>query len=191
MNHRLSLSSKLIAIGLAISPPIIGSANLVHATGTHNQTEVDDHVAESFEITDQQFLEGVETAYETGQITESDYQMIRSELNQRVGVKGVTKIVSSGNGTVEIYLNSKHAGLLVGAGKLAAAAAIVAIPGVKKWVAANGMVTGTLGLLLGDATSNLTDTSNGIIITAKNNSEQVMPDGSVEKTWRVTGVRDQ
>lgn len=190
MSRKLMMSSAIVAVGLLVAQSVILPTSQVYAkTEESIQGESQDE-RNTLTITDEQLLEGAKIAYESGEISKKDYQSMYSVLTQRSNVKGVTKVVEVDGETHELYLNSKHAGMLVDVGVSSVIKAIMSIPALAAWAATYGLASTVLTTLLGEAVTGSIDTSNGIVITLKK-GVKAMPGGYTEPTWRARNVRSQ
>lgn len=191
MKHKSKWISIVAAATLIGAPSVVSPVSQVHATTVDtSQSQENNNVENSITITNKQVLEGATRAYEDGKITETEYNTIRSGLTQRIGVKGETKIVQVDNETIDVYLDNRLAGLLLQGIPGAVAASLFSISAVADALATMGLTTAILTAALAPVISNVTDTSNGVIVTMKK-VPKPMPGGYTEPGWVGSGVRDQ
>lgn len=191
MKHKSKWISIVAAATLIGAPSVVSPVSQVHATTVDtSQSQENNNVENSITITNKQVLEGATRAYEDGKITETEYNTIRSGLTQRIGVKGETKIVQVDNETIDVYLDNRLAGLLLQGIPGAVAASLFSISAVADALATMGVTTAILTAALAPVISNVTDTSNGVIVTMKK-VPKPMPGGYTEPGWVGSGVRDQ
>ena len=192
MKHKSKWISIVAAATLIGAPSVVSPASQVHATTVDtSQSQENNNVENSITITNKQVLEGATRAYEAGEISKSDYQIMYSELTQRSGTQGVTKVVEIDSETAELYLNSTLTKTIVRTGEAATVlAALKAIPAAAAWLSKHGGLAAALGYIFDGFTENSLNIDNGIIITLKKDVKP-MPGGYTEPTWVSTNIRSQ
>lgn len=190
MKHKSKWISIVATATLIGEPSVVSPVSQVHATTSDVSQGQEGNIENSVTITNTQILKGATRAYEDGKITETEYNTIRSGLSQRIGVKGETKIVQIDNETIDVYLDSRLAALLLQGIPGAVAASLFGISAAGDALGSMGLTTAILTAALKPVISNVMDTSNGVIVTMKK-VPKPMPGGYTEPGWVGSGVRDQ
>lgn len=188
MNLKKSLiigTSVLTLAAIASATFVSGS---IYADEVRSELTQEEQNNEVFTFTNADFLEGAKIAYEEGKITQYEYNYIQSLMMQRIGAKGVNKLVHAGGHQYDLYLDSRIAGAIVGLGGAAVGFALSKVPGLSEILNSAGGVL--FGGAAGGMLNNELDTSNGIII---NYSEIPAKDqyGNPTVHFRFNNVRDQ
>ena len=137
MNCITLISASLLTFS-AISPSLT-----VVSASSRRPVQVQQQVTT---FSNQDVLIAAESLYNKGTFTKEQYQIVYSAYSQRLGVKGVNKVVNLGNGMMDVYINNVTWSAMIGLGGGAAGLLLGAIPGLNAGVAAMiGTVGGAIG----------------------------------------------
>ncbi|WP_449458534.1 hypothetical protein [Streptococcus suis] len=130
-------------------------------------------------------LQAAENLYNQGLFTEEQYRIVFFAYAQRLGVKGVNKVVNLGNGLTDVYINNVTWSAMVGLGGGAAGLLLGAIPGLNAGVAA------MIGAVGGAAGSAYLGAERGVIVRMKQVYEPPTQISGAKLYPKVIGIRGQ
>ena len=128
MNKKIKITSTLLIFSLLTT----NSLSLIQNKQNISNIKKNDiirgkRVKEVINISNSDFLKGIEQAYKDKQISDVEYKQIKNKLNERRSVNGQTKIIVFWDGAFDLYLNSAWSYALVGLSTIAVAAIIVKV----------------------------------------------------------------
>lgn len=181
---------KIIAIS-SVALLLFGNMSPVFAlNNSENKMSNVEYVQEStmgevYTFSNSDVLQAAENLYNQGLFTEEQYRIVFFAYAQRLGVKGVNKVVNLGNGLTDVYINNVTWNAMVGLGGGAAGLLLGAIPGLNAGVAA---MIGTVGGSVGSA---YLGADRGVIVRMKQVYEPPTPTSGAKLYPMVIGIREQ
>ena len=136
MNKKIKIISTLLIFSLLTTNSLSlfqNKQNIAKANETNisnikkNDIIRGKRVKEVINISNSDFLKGIEQAYKDNQISDAEYKQIKNKLNERRSVNGQTKIIVFWDGAFDLYLNSAWSYALVGLSTIAVGAIIVKV----------------------------------------------------------------
>ncbi|MGT2799709.1 hypothetical protein [Streptococcus marmotae] len=126
-----------------------------------------------------------ENLYNQDVFTKEQYQKICSIFAQRLGVKGVNKVVNLGNGMTDVYINNITWSAMVAAGGGAMGLLLGAIPHI------SASVAGMIGAIGGGVGGAYLSADRGVIVRLKQVYEPPTQISGAKLYPKVIGIREQ
>lgn len=165
MNKNFKVVSAVLSAGLLIAPVtsiLQNNQNVAKAADLKRNKAIKKVVT----VKNSDVLNILKGKYQNGELSEKDYNIIKSEFDNRWGPSGQTKVVFFSDGAFDLYLNSYYSYALAGAsigGATVLLTSLLAAAGITGGASlfAVGSVSAFIGLVAG------AELSNGVIIYVK------------------------
>lgn len=165
MNKNFKIVNAVLSAGLLIAPVssiLQNNQNVAKATDLKRNKAIKKVVT----VKNSDVLNILKGKYQNGELSEKDYNIIKSEFDNRWGASGETKIVIFWDGAFDLYLNSYYSYAIAGAsigGATVLLTSLLAAAGITSGASlfAVGSVSAFIGLVAG------AELSNGVIIYVK------------------------
>lgn len=185
MNTKLKKSLLLSGVLILLSNnifPIVALASEIDNNVGYTQSE---SVGKTIYFSNRDVIKAAEDLYNQGLLSKEQYQKIFFAFAQRLGVKGVNKVIQLGNGMTDVYINNVTWAAMVAAGGGALGLLLGAIPHISAGIA--GMI-GAIGSGIG---STYLSADRGVIVRMKQVYEPPTQISGAKMYPKVIDIREQ
>lgn len=164
MNKNLKVVSAVLSAGLLIAPVtsiLQNNQNVAKAADLKRNKAIKKVVT----VKNSDVLNILKGKYQNGELSEKDYNIIKSEFDNRWGAAGQTKIVFFWDGAFDLYLNSYYSYAIAGASIGGATVLLTSLLAAGVTDGASLFAVSSVGAFIGMVAG--TELSNGVIVYFK------------------------